>query len=178
MPNKRHPLTFTELDQVQPRGRGAILRTSEEVEAEQHVLEHEEPTQHDEQTPSPSEEEDESPRVPAQHILRTQGLEKPKKIDNRVSVKASKQASMLAQQSDVIEVIRKAVKVPGREVSFVRLTQEEKSQVADIVYTYKRQGKKTSETEINRIAINFILEDYHTNGDNSILANVLAALLA
>ena len=178
MPNKRQPLTFTELDQVQPRGRGAILRTSEEVEAEQHVLEHEEPTQHDEQTPSPSEEEDESPRVPAQHILHTQGPEKPKKTDNRASVKAIKHASMLAQRSDVIEVIRKAVKVPGREVSFVRLTQEEKSQLADIVYTYKRQGKKTSETEINRIAINFILEDYHTNGDNSILANVLAALLA
>ncbi len=86
---------------------------------------------------------------------------------------------MLAeQQDDVIEVIRKAVKVPGREVSFVRLTQDEKGQLADIVYTYKRQGKKTSENEINRIAINFILEDYHANRDNSILAKVIASLLA
>jgi len=58
------------------------------------------------------------------------------------------------------------------------MTQEEKGQLADIVYTYKRQGKKTSENEINRIAINFILEDYHANGDNSVLAKVIDALLA
>ncbi len=90
---------------------------------------------------------------------------------------ASNQASMLADR-DVIEMIRKAVKVPGKEVSFVRLTAEEKGQLAEIVYTYKRQGKKTSENEINRIAINFILEDYKAQGENSILASVLACYLA
>ena len=74
-------------------------------------------------------------------------------------------------------MIRKAVKVPGKEVSFVRLTAEEKGQLADIVYTYKRQGKKTSENEINRIAINFLLEDYKNQGANSILARVMDSLL-
>ncbi len=89
---------------------------------------------------------------------------------------ASNQASMLADR-DVIEMIRRAVKVPGKEVSFVRLTAEEKGQLADIVYTYKRQGKKTSENEINRIAINFLLEDYKNQGANSILARVMDSLL-
>jgi hypothetical protein len=70
------------------------------------------------------------------------------------------------------------VKVPGREVSFVRLSADEKTRLADIVYTYKRQGQKTSENEINRIAINYLLLDYDEHGDQSMLARVLAALLA
>ena len=91
---------------------------------------------------------------------------------------ASLIASKLASNADVVQTIRKAVKMPGKEVSFVRLTAEEKGQLADIVYTYKRQGKKTSENEINRIAINYILEDYKTNGEHSILASVIEALLS
>ena len=40
MPSKRKPLTFPELEPaVQPKGRGAILRTSEEVAAEERMLE-------------------------------------------------------------------------------------------------------------------------------------------
>jgi hypothetical protein len=79
---------------------------------------------------------------------------------------------------DAIEAIRKVVKVPGREVSFVRLTPEEKAQLVDVIYTYKRQGMKTTETEINRIALNYLLHDYREHGEHSVLARVLAALLA
>jgi hypothetical protein len=50
--------------------------------------------------------------------------------------------------------------------------------LADIVYTYKRQGVKTSENEINRIAINFLIEDYAKNGKESVLAKVIEALNA
>ena len=74
--------------------------------------------------------------------------------------------------------IRKIVKTGGKEVTFVRLTPEEKKRLGDIAYTYKRQGMKTSENEISRIAINFLLEDYQANGEASILAKVLASLLA
>jgi hypothetical protein len=92
---------------------------------------------------------------------------------------ASKQASVLAlQPEDLIQAIRHVVKRPGKEVSYVRLTPQEKAQLADIVYTFKRQGKKTSETEINRIAVNFMIEDYRMNGENSVLAQVLDALQA
>ncbi len=77
-----------------------------------------------------------------------------------------------------IEAIRKVVKGPGREVSFVRLTPEEKAEVVDIVYTYRRQGQKTTENEINRIALNYLLHDYHEHGERSVLAQVLAALSA
>jgi len=80
--------------------------------------------------------------------------------------------------ADAIEAIRQVIKSPGREVSFVRLTPEEKAQLSDIVYTYKRQGQKTSETEINRIALNYLLLDFHEHGEQSVLSRVLAALIA
>jgi hypothetical protein len=92
---------------------------------------------------------------------------------------ASELASMLASvESETIDAIRKVVKTQGREVSFIRLTPEEKAQVSDIVYTYKRQGQKTTENQINRIAINYLLHDYHEHGEQSVLARVLASLLA
>jgi hypothetical protein len=92
---------------------------------------------------------------------------------------ASPKASTLASyQRELIETIRRTVKKSGKEVSFVRLSQTEKDLLADIVYTYKRQGMKTTENEINRIAINFLLEDYKRNGEESMLAKVIEALLA
>jgi hypothetical protein len=91
----------------------------------------------------------------------------------------SPKASLLASYPpEQIETIRRTVKKGGRIVSFVRLTQEEKDQLADIVYTYKRRGMKTTENEINRIAINYLLEDYKQRRDESLIALVIGALLA
>jgi hypothetical protein len=78
----------------------------------------------------------------------------------------------------VIETIRKTVRQVGKETTPLRLTPEEKRQLADIVYTYKRHGIRTSENEINRIGINFLLADYQTHGEASILAKVVEALNA
>lgn len=86
--------------------------------------------------------------------------------------------AVVSVDANAVEAIRQVIKVPGREVSYVRMTPEEKAQLSDIVYTYKRQGQKTSENELNRIAINYLLLDYHEHGEQSVLARVLAALLA
>lgn len=92
---------------------------------------------------------------------------------------ASQQDSTLAgKQDDMLEEIRKTVKAQGKEVTYVRLTQEEKNQLADIVYSYKRQGVRTTETEISRIAINYLIEEYQANGQASILARLLVLLNA
>jgi hypothetical protein len=114
---------------------------------------------------------------------RTQGREQaPSGASKQPSDPANELASVLASNPDsdqeTIEAIRKSVKVSGKEVAYIRLTPEEKQHVADIVYTYKRQGKKTTENEIGRIALNYILIDYRTNGERSILARVIEALLA
>jgi len=76
----------------------------------------------------------------------------------------------------IIETVRKAVKEFGKEAATHRFTLEEKRAVADIIYTYKTQGIKTSENEISRISVNFIIEDYRENGENSILHKILEAL--
>ena len=107
------------------------------------------------------------------------GSESPAKVGKQAPYAASKLAStLLGTEGEEIEAIRRVVKAPGREVSFVRLSPEEKGKLADVVYTYKRQGIKTTETEINRIAINALLTDYRANGEQSVLAKVLAALQA
>jgi len=117
---------------------------------------------------------------PAHGVIPSPSTGKPGRGDGdryHASMIASKQASMLASYHvDIIEEIRKAVKGAGKEVSFVRLTAEEKRRLAGIVYTYKSQGTKTSENEINRIAVNLLLDDYEQNGEQSVLARVIAAL--
>ncbi|CAN5846465.1 hypothetical protein BH10CHL1_BH10CHL1_14640 [soil metagenome] len=81
-------------------------------------------------------------------------------------------------QDQLIETIRKAVKRLGKEATFCRFTQEEKSTLSDIIYTYKRSGTRTSENEVIRIAVNWLLENYQNDGRNSILAQVLEKLNA
>ncbi len=91
---------------------------------------------------------------------------------------ASRRASTLANKGDKVEAIRRVVKRPGKEVVYVRLTPEEKGQLADVVYAYKRRGIRTSDNELGRIAINSLLVDHREQGNDSLLAKVLAALEA
>lgn len=85
-------------------------------------------------------------------------------------------ASTPAVSAETVELIRRAVKEPGREVAYVRLTPEEKAQVAAIVYDHKRTGWRTTDNEVCRIAINHLLHDFHERGPESVLARVLASL--
>ena len=78
--------------------------------------------------------------------------------------------------TDNFEVIRRAVKQFGKEAATYRFTMQEKVDLRDIEYTYERQGIKTSGNEITRISINFIIDDYKTNGEQSILAKILTLL--
>jgi hypothetical protein len=130
---------------------------------------------------------DVSPNSPASEPQAEESDSKP--VSTRVRTRASKQSIKRASQIDsllaskpadsaetMVRSIRRVVRTPGREVSFVRLTPDEKAQLADLVYAFKRRGQKTSETEITRIAVNFILEDYRANTETSILERVLEAL--
>lgn len=75
-----------------------------------------------------------------------------------------------------VELVRKAVKEFGKEAATHRFTDTEKKQIADLIYTYKNQGIRTSENEITRIAVNFIMEDHRESGENSVLHKILEAL--
>jgi len=76
----------------------------------------------------------------------------------------------------LLETIRKTVRQVGKEAATYRLTEEEKQHLADIVYTYKRRGYRTSDNELARIAINWLILDYQEEGEQSVLARVLEAL--
>ena len=75
-----------------------------------------------------------------------------------------------------IEAIRRVVKEFGKEAATHRFTAQEKQAIAEIVFAYKGKGVRTSENEIARIAINWLINDYHQNRENSILDLVLQAL--
>jgi len=95
----------------------------------------------------------------------------------QASVHASNNANMQAlTEESITEIIRKAVKGVGKDSATYRFTPEEKKALLELGFSYKVQGYKTSENELVRIAINFILEDQKQNGRNSVLQKVLDAL--
>lgn len=77
----------------------------------------------------------------------------------------SKHARLHATIDDsIIETIRKAVRGVGKEAGTFRFSAEEKKALLELDYMYRLQGHKTSENELTRIAVNFILEDYRHSG--------------
>ncbi len=68
---------------------------------------------------------------------------------------------------DMLEEMRQAVKQLGKEAATHRFTPEEKRTLADLVYTYNRQGYRTSENEITRIAVNWLLLDFKERGNRA-----------
>ena len=95
-----------------------------------------------------------SPRVPSSHR------------DTTVS----------AGTKGLIDQLRKAVREIGKEAATHRFTVAEKRALTDLVYVYHQQGIRTSENEVARIAINFILSDYAAAGKDSILDTVIHKL--
>ncbi len=95
-----------------------------------------------------------------------------------VPVPAAADTMLPPNQDQLIETIRRAVKRLGKEATFCRFTQEEKNTLSDIIYTYKRSGTRTSENEVIRIAVNWLLENYQSAEQNSVLAQVLEKLNA
>ena len=99
---------------------------------------------------------------------RHHGITKPRPHDTTVS----------RYHDTIIEMVRKAVKEFGKEAATHRFTLEEKRAIADIVHGYRKKGTKTSENEIARIAINFIINDHKENEKSSILHKAIKALNA
>lgn len=106
------------------------------------------------------------PKIKKKTINKKNGIVIPRYRDTTVS----------RYHDTYIEVVRKAVKQFGKEAATHRFTQEEKQEIADIIYTYKSRGVRTSENEIARIAVNYLVEDFKENGEASVLNKVLKAL--
>jgi len=92
------------------------------------------------------------------------------------TVSSNHDTTISSSEDQLLEAVRKAVKQVGKEAATQRLTLEEKQALADIEYSYQRQGIRTSGNEIMRIATNYIVRDYRKNGEQSVLAQVLKKL--
>lgn len=85
--------------------------------------------------------------------------------------------TMVSRHHDqLIEVIRKAVRQQGKEAATYRFTRDEKKALANVVYACRNKDIRTSENEITRIAVNFIIQNHRENKQNSILSRVLERL--
>jgi len=81
-----------------------------------------------------------------------------------------------AFSQEIIEHLRGAVKQLGKEAATHRFTVEEKRALKSIAFEYANKDIQTSENEITRIAVNFLLDDYRKNKEHSLLARVLDSL--
>jgi hypothetical protein len=85
-------------------------------------------------------------------------------------------ANDAAPDPALLEAVRRTTKQIGKEAATHRFTAVEKQMIAEIVYICARQGTRTSENEITRIAVNWILLDYQKHGPRSVLTQLLASL--
>jgi hypothetical protein len=120
------------------------------------------------------------PTAPSSVAYMPEKEEEPSKRDNTPVVQedsklSSEQASMLASKHDsVLAKVKARVREVGREVSYTRLTTEEKRQIMEVIYSLRSTNNiKTTENELMRVAINFLLEDYCLQKEESILFKIL-----
>lgn len=150
------------------------------------------------QSPQPTPVSPPPPKAPANsepsqpvkpRVSRPRQTTKPKAISSKKTnlsqPKRNQEATVIPRHHDttvsryhdtMVETVRVAVKQFGKEAATHRFTPEEKKAIADIIYTYKMRGIGTSENQLTRIGVHFLLEDYEKNGENSLLDRVLKAL--
>lgn len=115
-----------------------------------------------------------TPRSHQTMVLRNHDTMMPR--SHATTVPRNHDTAVPSQEDELIEAIRLAVRELGKEAATYRFTPDEKKALGDIIYAYKGRGIRTSENEITRIGVNYLIEDYRQNGANSLLATVLERL--
>jgi hypothetical protein len=83
---------------------------------------------------------------------------------------------LVPYSQETVEHLRGAVKQLGKEAATHRFTVGEKRALKSIAFEYANKDIQTSENEITRIAVNFLLDDYRQRKEHSLLARVLDSL--
>lgn len=118
----------------------------------------------------------EQQKQPSKKVASIQSRKKPSK---HATKKPRIHDTVVSRHQDaIIEKIRIALKEFGKEAATHRFTLEEKKALKKIVFSYNQMDISTSENEIARISINYVIEDYYINGENSILARAIKAINA
>ena len=98
--------------------------------------------------------------------------------DNHATTIPSNHDTVIPRYHDTatIEIVRKALKIFGKEAATHRFTLEEKQTLAEIIFSFRQKNLRTSENQITRIAINWLMLDFKKSEENSILHQALLAL--
>ena len=107
------------------------------------------------------------PRTPSTH-----GTKEPANQPSTVS------GNHATTTRDLVRRIRQAVHRIGKEAATYRFTRDEKIGLMEIVYQQGKVGIRTSENEIVRVGVNWLLQNHRMQGEGSILSLVLEALRA
>ena len=105
-------------------------------------------------------------------------IEPPPPNDNHATTAPCNHDTVVPRYHDTatIEIVRKALKIFGKEAATHRFTLEEKQAIAEIIFAFRQKNIRTSENQITRIAINWLILDYKKDEEKSILHQALLAL--
>lgn len=151
MANRRKPLTFSELDAIEPRGKGAILRSAEEVSQEQEMLENQ----------SSGEPETQDTSIPEnQHHGTTEGWQSGKRVNQQVRTGGRAKSARPAKTNS------------GDRSRYIKATYRLSPEALDAIDDAKRllrrrHGLKVNLEEIAEEAILAAYRDLQVNNNSS-----------
>lgn len=101
-----------------------------------------------------------------------------------INVPSYQSTNIPTEQDSVIDVIHKAMRQSPSAAASYRLSPMEKKRLEVTIFELKmRSGRspeladlRSNENEVMRVAVNYILNDYGTNGDESVLVKALTSL--
>ncbi|MHB1459576.1 MAG: hypothetical protein ACYC0V_21915 [Armatimonadota bacterium] len=128
------------------------------------------PCNHDTMTPS-----NHDTKIPIRQQPKNPSTHTTKVTANQPAIVADNRAT---KTRDMVHSIRGAVHHAGKETATYRLTRDEKDGLLEIVYQQGKVGIRTSENEIVRIGLNWLLQNHRRQGEGSMLSLVLEALRA
>ena len=129
----------------------------------------------------PTEPSQASPNLPTTHAT-SQGTEVSTVVPPKKKIMVSwHQATVIPRHQAtetpaMVRRLRGAVVRLGKEAATHRFTQEEKDDLARIIYEQGRNGLRTCENEIVRIALHWLLEDHRSRRERGVLSRTLRAL--
>jgi hypothetical protein len=114
-------------------------------------------------------------KLPSDHHTRTPSTHAAKGPADQIAIVSGNHATTTR---DLVRRIRQAVHRIGKEAATYRFTRDEKVGLMEIVYQQGKLGIRTSENEIVRVAVNWLLQNHRIQGEGSMLSLVLEALRA
>ncbi|HEV7736868.1 MAG TPA: hypothetical protein VGO47_05790 [Chlamydiales bacterium] len=102
---------------------------------------------------------------------KSKDIKMPSKVSPKIPSEIS--SSVDTATPHFTDSVRRAIRWPGKESSPLRITEAELQRLKATVRHYEDAGYDTDRTQIIRASFNYMLDDLDTNGDQSILSQIM-----